>query len=630
MVLVTATMAVVWYNLTWILSGQDQPSTPNTVRHITPTPLLNRSQQVAPSLSQPAASEKDAAGNNVWNVIAMRSTKEREIREQEGSNRTSMSARLLREVESIPQCRALGRKFNRYLAAYIDTNYFSKSGETAASDKSQKTLIYSCESHKKGHFCGGMGDRFRGIISSFYLGLLTKRKFALYHPKPVALQKFLRPNLVNFVPDQEDLRLPAVDHHRSAESVEAMMANIPVDLQLMSIKKHKKYLSYLASASAASKQHIRLQSNSFGIDGFLHHSAKQLDDVKQNEMGLPRTCNVSAYFGCLYHVLFTPSEELHLLEEKVLDGMSAAAVLRELAQGGLKPASLAAMTTTTDVKPATFLLSMQVRIGGSWANQLAIPEPFRTPPATVPHFFSLVREILAQLSNLLDPSSDHSDGKDDEKRGAAGASVKDAAMQHHLTTALFPRSVRWISSGAAHASRSIRPRVILFVSSDAPIFINKTVLEFNTEREGNKKYNFDVVVRCVDGDSFTHTDSGDLAAIRPDKFTQVSQDAKAAQYLLTLLNHRLISRADHVVMAQSGFGDTAFWVSRTSASCIFVDMTNNRLAWQHHLAYDEGNAHHQSAELKKDEGIGCCSARATRNRILDVSTEPTLFYRKDD
>ena len=61
----------------------------------------------------------------------------------------------------------------------------------------RRYLIYHCE-----NFCGGLGDRFRGIVNSFILALITNRTYGIHHTMPCPLQNFLRPNKYNWVVNQ--------------------------------------------------------------------------------------------------------------------------------------------------------------------------------------------------------------------------------------------------------------------------------------------------------------------------------------------------------------------------------------------------------------------------------------------
>ena len=201
-------------------------------------------------------------------------------------------------------------------------------------------------------------------------------------------------------------------------------------------------------------------------------------------------------------------------------------------------------------------IGVQVRIGGAWAVGFRIGEPFRTPPSAIRHFFHLIDELR------------------DGKRGTP------SSLQH----------------------------AILFVSSDAPRFINMT-----RERYG------DAYVVAVDGDAFGHTDTFNLGDAFPGKYAKLEASSAVLAYARTLACHFFVGECDHVVMAQSGFGDTAFWRGRRTASAIFVDMNNNKLAWQHHLQYGDSNAECGSAPCGHP-------ARSVKNRIIDIRKNATSFY----
>lgn len=58
---------------------------------------------------------------------------------------------------------------------------------------SNQRMIYSCQS-----FCGGWGDRLRGILSTYILALLTDRQFVIDMNYPCAISRVLQPNFVNW------------------------------------------------------------------------------------------------------------------------------------------------------------------------------------------------------------------------------------------------------------------------------------------------------------------------------------------------------------------------------------------------------------------------------------------------
>ncbi|CAF3400756.1 unnamed protein product [Rotaria sp. Silwood2] len=77
----------------------------------------------------------------------------------------------------------LYKKYNLLLnLTAFKTNYLSK-----------KTIIYSCAS-----FCGGWGDRLRGITSVYILALLTNRRFMIDMNYPCDILTVIQPNFVNW------------------------------------------------------------------------------------------------------------------------------------------------------------------------------------------------------------------------------------------------------------------------------------------------------------------------------------------------------------------------------------------------------------------------------------------------
>ena len=63
-------------------------------------------------------------------------------------------------------------------------------------DCSKKLLMYVCTNTYRE--CHGLGDRERGIISSFMMSLLTNRTFVIKHTWPCSLSKFYKPNVYDW------------------------------------------------------------------------------------------------------------------------------------------------------------------------------------------------------------------------------------------------------------------------------------------------------------------------------------------------------------------------------------------------------------------------------------------------
>eukprot|EP00730_Choanoeca_flexa_P011693 TRINITY_DN2760_c0_g1_i1.p1 TRINITY_DN2760_c0_g1~~TRINITY_DN2760_c0_g1_i1.p1 ORF type:complete len:443 (+),score=51.01 TRINITY_DN2760_c0_g1_i1:138-1466(+) len=57
----------------------------------------------------------------------------------------------------------------------------------------ERALVYTCQD-----FCGGTGDRLRGIITAFYLSILTNRAFFLHSTIPQPMEAFFTSNYINW------------------------------------------------------------------------------------------------------------------------------------------------------------------------------------------------------------------------------------------------------------------------------------------------------------------------------------------------------------------------------------------------------------------------------------------------
>ena len=361
------------------------------------------------------------------------------------------------ERDGLPQTCRLGTAFESFLKGYL-------AEEARPSGGADRPLfVYSCEPHKK-RFCGGTGDRFRGIISVFFLAMVTGRSFKLHSPYPAPYTTFFDKAYLDWEID------------------EASASAIPVDLSLMRLNKHKHYMKHLASGAATGKD-LRVQSNSFDVTDFAVAQPRLRDGIKT--MGLAG-CNISCYYGCLWDLLFDPSKEARSMVARATEAR----------------------------KP---YVAMQVRVSGPWATGLAVQESWRTHPAAFPYFWETLDRVFA-----------------------------DPKYKNHS----------------------------LFVTTDAPKFIDVV-----KARYGHRVF-------LTPGEQFNHTDSSELHALKPEKYKAFDSAAdKVEKFKLTLLNNYLLGEGDHMVMAQSGFGDTAFWRTKKTAHCLFVDISNYRTLWRHTLAY---------------------------------------------
>ncbi|KEG14902.1 hypothetical protein DQ04_00261010 [Trypanosoma grayi] len=484
---------------------------------------------------------------------------------------------LRRRIESIPQCKALGRPFLDYLQKYLLVHYYSPEDHRTA------RLIYSCESHRRGYACGGMGDRTRGMITAFWLALLSRRRFELYHPTPVPLQKYMPPHLLNYIPSLRNnvSRLQASIDRSSPktfrESLSPLISDAPVDFRLMSIRRTKDYIVRQRKANRWVSQQpatgseewwspqyavrdLRVQCNSVGVDGFLYKD-NDLFNVKMRVLNLEH-CNISCYYGCLSHILLQPDGRL----------WGAAAELLRESQNRALVASLDGVRRPAPGQVFPFV-SLQVRMAGAWATGLDVAETVRTFPCALPHYYAMTREVLT---------------------GEAWRRFPELFPANYLLRDLLRRG----------------DSPVLFVSSDSARFVSEAARVLGD--------NSSVRVISVAGDSFRHIDTMNIADSGAAGHDDSAEVTREHAYFQVLLNYYLLGLASHSIMSQSGFSETAFWRSRQVASAIFVDVQPQQ-AWQYHCRYPEVSSDHLATEVR--------SAEAVHSRILhNLKAPPTPFY----
>lgn len=656
---------IVWW-LTGIGGGEStaylptKPSAIDTVFSIAPKRLVSaiganialQTEVASPSNTQPLRFVDDGI-TSLWNAsyfddvvrsntifrASLWSSTFRGVRNPDasaslGSSASVSKGHVLNALSSIRQCRVLGAPALEYIARYIESHQTlntSRAGGSQPQVVGAGRLIYSCESNKRKHFCGGMGDRFRGIISSFYMALLSNRRFEIYSPVPVALQKYLRPNLLNWIPS-----MASTSSSDMKAAVDMGISSIPSDLSLMSIKKHSSYLRKLdgfvierpardsVSHFRLGNRDLRLQTNSVGIDAFLSHSRTprlsknkeiffagkalssgggggHLDgDVQEafsnKHFAIEPTSlsakqvaelNISTYFGCLYEILFTPTDTV----------LSAAAEVLGASQQQTKPATAAYRIIPSAAVKDERVGSTFAGIAGSLFES---PRGIGAPSSTPEHLLSANWDRLVMGSPLM---ASYGQTIVSSARPVlallkpfvslqvrvGGALAKGMREPYRTPPAAFEDILDMVGA-LLSASAQIAPQLTpwdLFVSSDAEAFIDTALGRFGRhstlERGDSGPF---TNVRMVNGtESFLHTDTLNLGDIDASRWAHVSSATKEKATFLTLLNNYLLGLGSHMVMAQSGFGDTAFWRMHREASCLFVDMNGLRIAWQHHLAY---------------------------------------------
>ena len=79
----------------------------------------------------------------------------------------------------------------------------STSWGPAEDTSSGQFLIYTCA--KENSFCGGLGDRQKGLAAIFLLAIVTNRRFGIRLTTPCDVRQFYLPNLYNWIVDDKEL-----------------------------------------------------------------------------------------------------------------------------------------------------------------------------------------------------------------------------------------------------------------------------------------------------------------------------------------------------------------------------------------------------------------------------------------
>lgn len=153
---------------------------------------------------------------------------------------------------------------------------------------SGKFLVFKCDDS---NLCGGLGDREKGIISSFLLALLTNRTFIIQMTKPCELQQFLQPNIYNW--DRCGDFLSKVPKENISE-LDCVVSN----------RKFMRQIQNFDFDSNWTQQVIILRFNAYVINAIRMH--------KQSQMRLKWLLNTTneETIHLILHTLFKPRKRL--------------------------------------------------------------------------------------------------------------------------------------------------------------------------------------------------------------------------------------------------------------------------------------------------------------------------------
>ena len=167
-----------------------------------------------------------------------------------------------------------------------------------------RRMIYSCQS-----FCGGWGDRLRGILSVYVLALLTNRQFLIDMNYPCAISKVIEPNFVNWT-----FTRPPSPNNRTRLSINTMrswqkayreeIANTIKSKDLMNI-----WSSYDDIYISTNSDYMLLAFQ----NGYLRNETRRL--LGRIPVGQATMHNLFAF---LYELLFKPSLAVRERVDRIL------------------------------------------------------------------------------------------------------------------------------------------------------------------------------------------------------------------------------------------------------------------------------------------------------------------------
>ena len=154
--------------------------------------------------------------------------------------------------------------------------------------KHKRMMIYSCTSYKS--VCGGWGDRLRGLYSVYMLSVLQKRTFGIEITKPCTIEKFYRPNILDWrVPlnafyGKQVGRSHFLHHHSPPYPVEEILAKIP-DTDIVRVTFNQDYIDAFRFHKLGNKTFTFLKHLCHSeIRKIIYHGLFKLTDPLEEEL----------------------------------------------------------------------------------------------------------------------------------------------------------------------------------------------------------------------------------------------------------------------------------------------------------------------------------------------------------
>eukprot|EP00899_Mesostigma_viride_P015482 jgi/Mesvir1/23935/Mv10710-RA.1 len=196
-----------------------------------------------------------------------------------------------------------------YLKEYAEFHRreLQKAARSNALAQQVKFLVYVCD---PGH-CGGLGDRFKGIVGAFYLAVVTRRVFLIQHPG-YPLADFLVPHAIDWgswggcVAPFVSRDLPTVLDALVPPKVRSPRYEMPRYSEVLPGQFNSDLL--VADASNASVPAFHALLNTAIWDDIL--DAESAKKNMERRTGAPWSAPSGPRFAWAWHFLFRPSQEL--------------------------------------------------------------------------------------------------------------------------------------------------------------------------------------------------------------------------------------------------------------------------------------------------------------------------------
>ena len=168
-----------------------------------------------------------------------------------------------------------------------------------------KTLTYRCES-----FCGGLGDRLRGIISSYFLALVLHRKFMIHMRYPCEITHLLTPNRYNWI-------------YRKLKSNATRSKKVIKAIDKPDILSELRSSSFLNEW--AEYDDIIIYTNLDLLTAIFNNPAIRQNSVINIflQQMLPEEANFQSLFSLLFEILFKPTKKVIQLIDPILEQIAS-------------------------------------------------------------------------------------------------------------------------------------------------------------------------------------------------------------------------------------------------------------------------------------------------------------------